>query len=372
MYRLCKAVLVSCLVVAGDAHADADILIGVAGPLTGPNASIGEQFQKGTEQAAADLNRQGGINGQHIKLEFGDDVSDPKQGVSVANKFAGDGVKYVIGHLNSGVTIPASEIYAQSHILLIVPTATSPHIVDRGLKNVFTIGPSDSRQVAGARSILKQEISSGGKTALVFSSDMDAENLSQGSYPSDVVERLNDSNGFDSILMDIQQKDADGTIFVGSDEERQNFVNKMFNGNFLFHGNHDPVVVSGLTWAMVNDNPQTRGVTLELQSNGFSPNNYALLSYAALQVIADAIGKGGSDDPDRVASFLHSGQPVSTILGDIGFNTNGEPLLGPASAGIAEVCSSGCPKSCSGSCTPKNGSQCCSVASMPEPPSSSP
>ena len=82
-----------------------------AGPITGPNAAFGAQLKNGAEQAVADINAAGGILGQKITARVGDDVSDPKQGVSVANKFVGDGVKFVVGHFNSGVTIPASEVY---------------------------------------------------------------------------------------------------------------------------------------------------------------------------------------------------------------------------------------------------------------------
>src|SRR5260370_23453239 len=90
--------------------ASAQIKLGVAGPITGPNAAFGAQLKNGTEQAVADINAKGGILGQKVELEVGDDVSDPKQGVSVANKFVGDGVTLVVGHFNSGVTIPASEV----------------------------------------------------------------------------------------------------------------------------------------------------------------------------------------------------------------------------------------------------------------------
>lgn len=103
--------------VAFSGNAWADILVGVAGPFTGPNAAFGEQLKKGAEQAAADINAAGGINGEQIVLTFGDDVSDPKQGVSVANKFVADGVKVVVGHFNSGVSIPASEVYAENGVL---------------------------------------------------------------------------------------------------------------------------------------------------------------------------------------------------------------------------------------------------------------
>ena len=97
---LLSAVALTAMVAFGGT-AYADILIGVGGPLTGPNAAFGAQLQKGAEQAAADINAAGGINGEQIKIVLGDDVSDPKQGVSVANKFVADGVKFVIGHFNS-------------------------------------------------------------------------------------------------------------------------------------------------------------------------------------------------------------------------------------------------------------------------------
>lgn len=94
---LLSAVALTAIVAFGGA-ARADIVIGVAGPLTGPNAAFGAQLQKGAEQAIADINAAGGIKGEKLKIELGDDVSDPKQGISVANKFVADGVKYVVGH----------------------------------------------------------------------------------------------------------------------------------------------------------------------------------------------------------------------------------------------------------------------------------
>ena len=113
-------------VLAFSGSAWAEILIGVAGPITGPNAAFGAQLQKGAEQAAADINAAGGINGEQIKVVIGDDVSDPTQGVSVANKFVADGVKFVVGHFNSGVSIPASEVYAENGIMQITPASTNP------------------------------------------------------------------------------------------------------------------------------------------------------------------------------------------------------------------------------------------------------
>ncbi|MBN9011416.1 MAG: ABC transporter substrate-binding protein, partial [Rhizobiales bacterium] len=104
MKLLSGVVLAAGLAFAGQALAD-DIKLGVGGPLTGPNAAFGAQLQKGAEQAVADINAAGGINGSKLVLELGDDASKPEQGVSVANKFVGDGVTFVDGHFNSGVTI---------------------------------------------------------------------------------------------------------------------------------------------------------------------------------------------------------------------------------------------------------------------------
>ena len=83
--------------------ASAQIKVGVAGPMTGPNAAFGAQLKNGAEQAAADINAKGGINGQKIELVFGDDVSDPKQGVSVANKMSA-----TASSSSSATSIPAS------------------------------------------------------------------------------------------------------------------------------------------------------------------------------------------------------------------------------------------------------------------------
>src|ERR1700758_2645251 len=118
------------LAFAGQAAA-ADVKFGIGGPLTGGSAAFGSQLKNGTEQAVADINAAGGILGQKITLEIGDDRADPKEGVSVANKFAADGVKFVVGHFNSGITIPASEVYQENGMLEITPAATNPNVTDR-------------------------------------------------------------------------------------------------------------------------------------------------------------------------------------------------------------------------------------------------
>src|SRR5262245_53484990 len=93
------------------------IKFGIGGPITGSNAAFGSQLKQGAEQAIADLNAGSGILGKKVSATVGDDAADPKQGVSVANNFTSAGVRYVIGHFNSGVTNPTSQIYQENNIL---------------------------------------------------------------------------------------------------------------------------------------------------------------------------------------------------------------------------------------------------------------
>src|SRR5215475_11437625 len=140
------------LALAAADSASAQVKLGVGGPLTGGSAAFGAQLKNGVEQAVEDINAAGGILGQKIQLFIGDDRADPKEGVSVANKFVGDGVKFVVGHFNSGVTIPASEVYQENGILEITPAATNPKVTDRGLWNIFRVCGRDDQQgvLAGA------------------------------------------------------------------------------------------------------------------------------------------------------------------------------------------------------------------------------
>ena len=81
--------------------AKADVVVASAGPMSGQYASFGAQLKAGAEMWLKHVNKKGGINGEKVKLEIGDDACDPKQAVAVANKFAGQGVAYVAGHFCS-------------------------------------------------------------------------------------------------------------------------------------------------------------------------------------------------------------------------------------------------------------------------------
>src|SRR3954453_18622873 len=132
--------------------AQAQVRIATVGPMTGNYAAFGQQMKNGAQQAVDDLNKAGGVLGQQIQLEVGDDACDPRQAVSVANQMASRKVVFVAGHYCSGSSIPASKVYAEEGVLQISPASTNPRYTDEGGWNTFrTCGRDDQQgQIAGA------------------------------------------------------------------------------------------------------------------------------------------------------------------------------------------------------------------------------
>jgi len=131
------------------ASADVTVKIGSAAPLTGGIAHIGQDQADGVKLAIDEINKAGlTINGQKVILEFDsqDDAADPKTGSQVAQKLVDDGVVGVVGHLNSGVSIPASKIYAAANVVQISPASTNPAYTLQGLKTTFRDIATDAQQ----------------------------------------------------------------------------------------------------------------------------------------------------------------------------------------------------------------------------------
>src|SRR6476620_10963709 len=125
------------------------VKIAHAGPLTGSIAHLGKDDENGVALAVSQLNGQKlTIDGKPItfQMQSEDDQADPKVGTTVAQKLVDAKVAAVIGHLNSGVSIPASEIYTRAGIPVISGSATNPELTERGLKGVFrTVGRDDQQ-----------------------------------------------------------------------------------------------------------------------------------------------------------------------------------------------------------------------------------
>ncbi|AGY59905.1 branched-chain amino acid ABC transporter substrate-binding protein [Gloeobacter kilaueensis] len=123
------------------------VYIAVAAPLSGDQAVQGEYMLKAVQLAVDEVNKKGGIKGKTVEIVTGDDQAKPLDATSVARKLAStDGVYGVIGHFNSGCSIPASSIYSQSNLVMITPGSTNPTLTEQGLKNIYRIVGRDDQQ----------------------------------------------------------------------------------------------------------------------------------------------------------------------------------------------------------------------------------
>ncbi len=149
--------LVAALLLAGCGKApppasSSDVLtvrIGSVAPLTGPQSHLGHDNENGARLAIADANAQNIVIGGkkvHFELVGEDDAADPKTGTIVAQKLADARVNGVVGHLNSGTTIPASKVYADAGIVQVSPSATNPKYTHQGFKTAFRVMANDEQQ----------------------------------------------------------------------------------------------------------------------------------------------------------------------------------------------------------------------------------
>ena len=326
--------------------ASAQIKIGVAGPMTGPNAAFGAQLKNGAEMAAADINAKGGINGQKIELVIGDDQSDPKQGVSVANKFVGDGIKFVVGHFNSGVTMPASTVYAENGILMITPSATNPQITERGLWNVFrTCGRDDQQGEVAGKHIA--EHFKGKKIAIVHDkttygkglADETKKTMNALGVQEVLYEGVNTGEkDFSALVTKIKAAGADLVYWGGLHTEGGLIVRQMrgqgvnaplMGGDGITTDEFATVGGPGVEGTLMTfppdpqKRPEAAEVVKKFLEKSFKPESYTLYSYAALQIVADAANAVKANDAKKAAEHI-KGKTFKTVIGDIGYNTKGD------------------------------------------------
>jgi branched-chain amino acid transport system substrate-binding protein len=327
--------------------ASADMKLGVAGPVTGPNAAFGAQLKNGAQQAVDDINAKGGVNGQKITVEFGDDVSDPKQGVSVANKFAADGVKFVDGHFNSGVTMPASLVYQENGMLDVTPSATNPQITERKMWNVFrTCGRDDQQGAVAAAYILKHF--KGKKIAVVHDkttygkglADETIKSMAKGGMNPVLYEGINiGEKDFSALVSKIKASNADLVYWGGLHTEGglivrqmrdQGVKTQMMGADGITTDEFASIGGPGVEGTLMTfppdprNNPAAKDVVAKFRANKFEPEAYTLYSYAAVQVMAQAAAAAKSLDPKKVAAKMHSGMSFKTVIGPISYDKKGD------------------------------------------------
>jgi branched-chain amino acid transport system substrate-binding protein len=327
--------------------ASAQVKLGVGGPITGGSAAFGAQLKNGTEQAVEDINAAGGILGQKIQVFVGDDRADPKEGVSVANKFVGDGVKFVVGHFNSGVTIPSSEVLQENGVLEITPAATNPKVTERGMWNIFRTCGRDDQQGPVAGAIIADKFK-GKRVAVVHDKTTYGQGLAEetrkamnGKGVKEVLfEGVNiGDKDYSALVSKIKAARADLVYWGGLHDTgglilrqlRDQGVKATFMGADGITDDEFAVIAGpgaeGTLMTFSPDarlNPANKQIIDVFRKKGFEPQAYTLYSYGAVQIIKQAAEAAKSLDPKKVAEMMHSGKVFNTVLGDLSYDKKGD------------------------------------------------
>ena len=131
------------------AYADETVKIGEVAPVTGPASYLGKDTENGARLAVEEINEKGLVVGGKkvvLALDAQDDAGDPRQATQVAQKLVDDGVVAVVGHMNSGTTIPASKIYSDAGVAQVSPSATNPAYTLQGFKTAYRVVATDAQQ----------------------------------------------------------------------------------------------------------------------------------------------------------------------------------------------------------------------------------
>ncbi len=336
--KLVTAVSASVALMAAG-HAAAEIKIGVAGPITGPVAQYGDMQFSGTRMAIKRINEAGGVMGEKLVAVEYDDVCDPKQAVTVANRLVNDGVRYVVGHLCSSSTQPASDIYEDEGILMITPASTSPEVTSRGYELIFrTIGLDSMQGPVAGNYIASQNPE---KVAVIHDKQQYGEGIATA-----VRDTLKDkgievamfegvtagNKDFSSLITKLKQADVDYVYFGGYHPELGLILRQAEQANLdaVFMGpegvgNNDINTIAGEAAEGLlvtlppsfDEKEENQELVKDFEAANEDPSGpFVLTSYSAVKLIADGIEAADSKDPFDVAAALRSGTfetPIGTV-----------------------------------------------------------
>jgi branched-chain amino acid transport system substrate-binding protein len=330
----------------------ADITVATVGPITGSLAALGEQYKRGAEMAVADINAAGGVNGEKLVLEIGDDACDPKQAVAVANQMASKGVKFVAGHLCSGSSIPASKVYEEEGILQISPASTAEKFTDEGGWNVHRVcGRDDLQGQVGGAFIAKHF--AGKKVAFIDDksaygkglTDAVRKNAESGGIAPALVESITPGEKDYSALVS-KMKDAgiEAFYFGGYHPEgglilkqlrEQGSKAQMLSGDSMNNNEFWTIAGEAAEGMIFTALPEARNIpgakslVEKFRAAGFDPEGYTLNTYAAVEVYAAGVKATGGTDSKKIAEWLRAGNKIKTIVGELAFDAKGD-ITNPA------------------------------------------
>ncbi len=348
--RTLLAATAAMALLGGAATAKADITIAVAGPITGDLAEFGAQMKNGATKAVEDINKAGGVLGQKLVLEVGDDACDPKQAVAVANDLASKGVVFVAGHFCSGSSIPASAVYAEEGILQISPASTNPKFTEdaaaKGWKTVFRTCGRDDQQGEFAGKWLAEHYK-GKKVAVVHDksaygkglADLTKENMNAAGLQEVLYEGITaGEQDYTALVSKLKQQQVDVIYFGGYHPEAALIVRQSreqgLNAPLLSGDSLNTLEFATLAGkagdgtmftnaAEARNLPSAKAAVESFRAGGYEPEGYTLSTYAAIQTWAGAVAKVGDTDPEKVAAAIR-GQQWDTVIGKLGFDDKGD------------------------------------------------
>jgi branched-chain amino acid transport system substrate-binding protein len=351
---LTTLILISLFLAAcGSRAADqGEVYVYVAVPLSGFQANGGQTVLGGVRLAAAQINRNGGLRGYQVVVRPLDDQSDSEVAVAQVETIReaindGDTVIGVIGHLNSGQTLAAMELYQGMPFVVITPTASEQSLTTQGYTNFFRVNANDAVQAAVAAGFLVNDLSA--RRVAVIHNDTE---YGQGLAASLVKEletrgaavavNLQVTEGQSIYTQEIErlrQAQADAIYYAGYEIEapylRAALVESGINlpllasdGAFLAAtidesaGTADGMYVSAFA-------PSPHNVADAQWFEAYqaveyrNPDTYSVNGYVAMQALAAAVRDADSFDRDAVAEALRD-NTIDTLLGDLRFEDDGD------------------------------------------------
>ncbi|MDD2223087.1 MAG: branched-chain amino acid ABC transporter substrate-binding protein [Pseudomonas sp.] len=342
--------LVAAIALAGAASyslAAEPIKIALAGPVTGPVAQYGDMQSMGALMAIEQINKAGGVNGSMLEAVTYDDACDPKQAVAVANKIVNDGIRFVVGHLCSGSSQPAADIYDEEGILMITAASTTPELTQKGHTLIFrtigldsmqgpTAGEYVVNQLKPKRAAIlhdKQQYGEGIATAVKHA-------LDKAKTPVALFEGVTAGDkDFSALIAKLKKENVDFVYFGGYHPEmgmllRQSAENK-FSPRFMGPegvGNSDISAIAGaasegmlVTLPKAFDaDPKNAHLVEAFKAKKQDPRGaFVFPAYAAVQVMAEAMILSQSQEPEQVADALRNNS-FDTPTGLLEFDDKGD------------------------------------------------
>jgi branched-chain amino acid transport system substrate-binding protein len=336
---------------------NAVVTIAHVGPTSGAIAHLGKDNENGAKMAVEELNAAGvTIGGQKVtlKLMTEDDAADPKQGTAVAQKLADAKVVGVVGHLNSGTTIPASRIYNEAGIPQVSPSATNPKYTRQGFKTAFrlvaddaqlggTLGRYAVKELKGkAIAVIDDRTAYGQGVAQEFTKAVEA----AGGTVVAKEFTTDKATDFNSILTTIKGKKADVVFFGGMDAVAGPMLRQMkslgINAKFmggdgicsteLVKLGGDAIAddqvycaeAGGVEAGSKYEKVQTEFKAKFKAKFGAEVQVYAPYVYDGVKIMVAAMVKAGSSDPAKYLPALAATKDYQGVTGNITFDEKGD------------------------------------------------